>query len=124
MATTKKQPEQYIKNAILEWLMWQPGLMIIPKEKINVYSKTAGRFLKGKGNETGKSTVWRLGVPDILVLGYKIGSLALEVKTPKGVLNPNQKAFMAEAKVQEVKAYVVTSVDDVITIFRKMHCPV
>lgn len=123
MKKAKKQPEGYIQDAILEWLMWQEGVVIFPQKKVAV--KRGGYYLKGKGNEHARSIVWRLGVPDILVWSQKHHLLiGLEVKTPEGVVSNDQLSCLKDLKNKGAVCAIVRSVDDVQNLFRTITCPV
>lgn len=121
--TSKKQPEAIIQDSILAWLMWQPDLVIFPQKKVAVCRD--GVYFKAKGNQRGRSTVWRVGVPDILVWSKKHSLLiGLEVKTKRGRPTSEQMQCLDDLSQQQAISAIVRSVEDVQDLFRKITCPI
>jgi len=102
MGPTEKQ----IENSILQWLLYK-GIYAWKTKTVGTFDVRTKRFLK-------PSRLYRTGVSDIIGLLPPNGKLfAIEVKTKKGRLQENQKAFIDEIKARGGIAFVARSVDDV-----------
>ena len=102
-----KETEAHIQKAILQWGGYKRILM----HRINVIGtplhkngKTVYRPSTNKGMADIHATVLVEGIPV---------SVWLEVKTKKGKLSANQKAFQESVEAAGGYYYVVRSIDDV-----------
>ena len=102
-----KETEAQIQKAIMQWGQYKKVLM----HRINVIGTplhkdglTVYRPSTNKGMADIHATVLVEGIPV---------SVWLEVKTKKGKLSPNQKAFQESIEVAGGYYYVVRSIDDV-----------
>ena len=73
-----------------------------------------GTFDPRKGVFRRKTGVWKKGVSDIIGI-YRKRPLAIEVKSAKGRLMPEQNDFILEWRSEGGFAFVARSLDDVIT---------
>lgn len=109
-----RQEESLIKRAIGDYLATMPNVVMF------WYNSTTGRFdprskkffpLNGKYD--------RKGISDILGLFSDGVFLAIEVKSKKGRLTPDQKSFLEDVKKHGGVAIVARSVEDVVSAFRR-----
>ena len=106
-AVTRRETEAQIQKAILQWGQYKKVLM----HRINVIGTplhkdglTVYRPSTNKGMADIHATVLVEGIPV---------SVWLEVKTKKGKLSANQKAFQESIEAAGGFYYVVRSIDDV-----------
>lgn len=108
-----KESEKQIENNILRYL----GVR-------NVYvwkAKTVGTFDTKLGRFRKSSPMYKKGVADIIGIlpGGKI--LAIEVKSKKGRLSPEQKIFLDEISNRGGVSLVARSVEDVEAVLSKYY---
>lgn len=106
LAENDKQLEKTIENAILDWINLRPRGFAFKVNTMGVYDKSFGGYRK-----TGKYTL--KGTSDILGLWHD-KFLAIEVKTAKGRVSAEQKAFIDKVKSQGGIAFVARSLDEAI----------
>ena len=106
-AVTRRETEAQIQKAIMQWGQYKKVLM----HRINVIGTplhkdglTVYRPSTNKGMADIHATVLVEGIPV---------SVWLEVKTKKGKLSANQKAFQESIEAAGGYYYVVRSIDDV-----------
>jgi len=103
--------EKEIQNAILDYLATRADVMAWPTASVGLWDPTKRTYRR-----PGKHFL--RGVADII--GIAAGQfLAIEVKTPKGRVSPEQDAFLSEIRRRGGIAFVARSVDDVIAEFTK-----
>lgn len=106
MTNTKpKILEKEIENNILRYL----GSVDVFSWKcrtVGTFDTKLGRFRKG-------SSMYKKGVADILGICADGRILAIEVKSQKGRLSPEQKIFLSEITSRGGVAFVARSVEDV-----------
>lgn len=109
-------PEGEIKNAILAYLATRRDIFAWPNDSVGVYDPVRKTFRKNR------SRFHMRGVADILGIitdQNGIGTpLAIEVKSPKGVLSPEQKIFLEEFNKRGGIGIVARSIDDAIDALR------
>ena len=100
----KELTEKQIENAILDYLSYLPGVYW-RNNSVGIYDSAKKVYRK-------PSKYHRNGTSDIL--GCYFGKLvAIEVKTKKGRLSSNQKAFLEDINKNGGIGFVARSVDDV-----------
>lgn len=100
------RPEDQIKTAILELLSYIPGIFAWPNDSVGIYDPVRQVYRKKK------SKYHINGVPDIL--GIIFGKpLAIEVKTPEGVVSKDQALFLVEYRLKGGIGFVARSTLDV-----------
>lgn len=100
-----RQPEAIIQNQIMSYLKFK-GIFAWQNKSTGTFDPTSKRFRKpGLWFMRGTSDI--LGILD----GGKL--LAIEVKTPKGKLTPEQKLFLREIRLRGGISLVARSVADV-----------
>lgn len=106
--TTNSKPkilEKEIENNILRYL-----------GSINIFAwktKTVGTFDQRLGKFRKSSPMYKKGVADIVGILPDGKLLAIEVKSQKGRLSPEQKIFLSEITSRGGVAFVARSVEDV-----------
>lgn len=110
----RKPLEQEIKNSILEWFDYQTDAMVWPNDSVGIFDVRKGVFRKKK------SRFHRNGVADILGI-WKGQPLAIEVKTKKGVVSEEQKAFLLDFTSHGGIAFVARCLQDVIDELKKQR---
>lgn len=104
LANNDKQLEKSIENAILDWINLHPRGFAFKVNTMGVYDASIGGYRK-----TGKYTL--KGTSDILGLWHD-KFLAIEVKTAKGRVSAEQKAFIEKVRSQGGIAFVARSLDE------------
>lgn len=99
-------PENAIKNSICSWLSFQRDCLFFIHDSVGIFDPVKKRF------RANKSPYRKKGVSDILG-SWKGRFLAIEVKTPKNYLTPEQKAFLEEVRVKGGIGILARSIDDV-----------
>lgn len=107
---TKKQIiplEKDIQNACCEYLeykyfFWRQNTTPVYNVSLDRYRRMPKYALKG--------------VPDIILIHKKRGTIYLEVKRPGGVLSEDQEYFQRKCKELGQEYHMITSVDDLIKI--------
>lgn len=99
------QLEKQIENDILRWL----GARDIYAWK----TKTVGTYDVALKRFRRSSPMYKKGVADIIGLTDQGTLLAIEVKSRKGRLSPEQKIFLEEINKRNGVAFLARSVDDV-----------
>ena len=99
-------PEGVIKNSIMEYLSLLSDGMFWIHDSIGVFDPVKRCYRR-------RSKYHRNGVSDILGL-YRGKSVAIEVKTPKGRLSPEQDLFLKDFASHGGIAIVARSREDVI----------
>lgn len=103
--------EKEIENGILHFLNAFLGIRAYKIQTTGVYDSKQGCFRK-----RGKYV--RKGMSDII--GIVEGRfLAIEVKSEKGVLSPDQKSFIMDVNESGGVAFVARSIQDVVTNLTK-----
>lgn len=97
--------EKEIENQILHYLMGR-GVFAFKVERQGTFDPRRGVYRR-------KSGLWKKGVSDIIGI-YKKRPLAIEVKSEKGRLRPDQNEFILEWRSEGGFAFVARSVDEVI----------
>jgi hypothetical protein len=98
-------PERVIENQILVWLHYKK-VFVWKNPSSGYFDAKRGRFRKHR------SPFAINGVSDIIAL-HKGRAIFIEVKTPKGRVSPEQKAFIEKAKESGAIAFVARSLTDV-----------
>lgn len=98
--------EKEIENLILDYLSYRPGYFW-KNQSVGIYDPTKRRFRKSNNRHHV------LGVSDILGVRSDGQFVAIEVKTKKGRLSENQKAYLQKIKEHGGLAFVARSVEDV-----------
>lgn len=103
------EKETDIKNAILEYLSLS-GIEAWPNDSVGIWDPRKRVYRK-------KSSRFHMnGVADILGIMPNGKLLAIEVKTRKGVVSPNQKAFLKMIEKNCGLAFVARSLKDAMDI--------
>ena len=98
-------PEQLIKNEILEWLLSQ-GALAWPTHSVGIYDPVKKIFRKNMAK------FHILGVSDILGI-WKTHPLAIEVKSSVGRATTAQLQFIEKFNSQGGIAFIARSLDEV-----------
>lgn len=99
--------EQRIKNAILDWILFQP-------RKGFAWSQYNGAVYDVRRKCFRKRSKYALkGVPDIIGLWVR-RPLFLEIKKPGGIASPEQKDFIRRARSHGAIAAIVYSYDEAV----------
>jgi penicillin-binding protein-related factor A (putative recombinase) len=98
-------PESRIKNSICSWLRFNKVFFWV-SDRVGIYDPRIGKFLANRNPYRIK------GIADILGI-YQGKFLAIEVKTEKGVLSPEQKIFLDNINKEGGIAFVARSIEDV-----------
>jgi hypothetical protein len=101
------QPEKQIENDILRFL-WSRDIYCWKVKSVGTWDEKRGRFRK-------PSPFYKKGVSDIIGLLPCGKLLAIEVKSEKGRLRPEQKLFLNEITQRKGLAFVARSISDVKT---------
>ena len=104
-----KQGEKVIEDQILSWLKWR-GILGVKIKTTATFDPKLGRYRK-------IGAWYRVGVSDILGV-YKGKAFALEVKSKKGKLSPDQVLFLQDWVANGGVGAVVRSVEDVEYFFK------
>lgn len=115
-------PETAIKTAILEWLNLQKGLLIMPIDTVGIWDAKRGVFRKRRGY-ANLPNIWTRGVADILVYGPEVGLVAIEVKSARGRVRPEQKAFLGSVEALGGHALVARDWKEVADLFVRIRRP-
>lgn len=99
--------EQDIKNSILDWLATQRQCIAWVTDSIGIWDPTKQIYRKRRGKHA------RLGVSDIIAC-WNGQLLAIEVKSEKGRLSPEQKIFFEDITRVGGRVMLARSIDDVI----------
>lgn len=103
-------PEGNVLNAVCEYLHLR-GYFFFRLNNVGVFDpvKKVHRSLPK----------WSIrGVPDLLIV-WKGQVFFIEVKAPKGIQSPEQKAFEAMIEENDCDYHLVRSVDDIANLFPK-----
>jgi|DEB0MinimDraft_3_1074331.scaffolds.fasta_scaffold00323_14 penicillin-binding protein-related factor A (putative recombinase) len=106
LANRDKELEKNIENTILDWINLRPRGFAFKVNTVGIYDASIGGYRK-----TGKYTL--KGTSDILGLWHD-KFLAIEVKTARGRVSAEQKAFIDKVKSQGGIAFVARSLDEAI----------
>lgn len=101
-----KTDEKQIQNAILDWLAWQPHCIAFPIQNGGIFDPSKKIFRSPPKHHIK-------GVADILGI-WHMKPLAIEVKTERGRVSPEQKKFLEDYIAQGGVAFIARSLDDVI----------
>lgn len=104
MKTPFDQTEKFIENAILDYLA--------ARDVFAWKVKSVGTFDVKEGRFRRPSKRYKKGVSDILGI-YMGKPLAIEVKSAKGKLSPDQRVFLNEFRVRGGIAILARSTKDV-----------
>lgn len=96
--------EKEIENSILDYLTLR-GIFAFKIERTGIFDPRIGGF-RAKGRR------WKKGVSDIVGIFQK-RPFAIEVKSKKGKLSPDQNNFIMEWRQNGGFAWVARSVEDV-----------
>lgn len=100
--------EQEIQLAVSDYLEYS-GYLVIKINNVGIYNQRTGSYIPPR----------QKGIADLIAC--KNGRFyAFEVKMPKGKLTEYQELFLEEVKRRGGIAGVVTSIDDVIEILKKV----
>lgn len=105
MTINSMQPEKQIENDILRFL-WSRDIYCWKIKSVGTYDPTKRLFRK-------PSPFYKKGVSDILGCLPDGRLLAIEVKTIKGRLSPEQKLFLNEVTQRGALAFVARSIEDI-----------
>jgi len=98
--------EQEIKNSILDYLSWKRECFVWPNDSVGIYDPIRKIYRK-------KNSKFHIrGVSDILGI-FRERALAIEVKTQKGKVSPEQLEFISKFNKSGGIAFVARSVEDV-----------
>lgn len=100
-------PESLIRNQICSYLRSKKILCFV-HDSVGIYDPTK------KVYRTNKNPYRMKGVADILGCLPDGRFLAIEVKTPKGRLTPEQRLFLGQIQASGGVSFVARSIDDVI----------
>jgi hypothetical protein len=107
------QEEYLIETEILHWLNRQPGTFAFKVETSGYYDASRGFYRKRKSKFFFKGT--------LDIVGCKAGEFfSIEVKTPKGRVSPEQKAFISFIVGAGGKATVCRSLADAQMFFQSI----
>ena len=98
--------EKEIENLILDYLSYRPGYYW-KNQSVGIYDPTKRKFRKSNNRHHV------LGVADILGVKNDGQFVAIEVKTKKGRLSENQKAYLQKVEANGGLSFVARSVEDV-----------
>jgi len=98
--------EKEIENLILDYLSYRPGYYW-KNQSVGIYDPTKRKFRKSNNRHH------ILGVADILGVKNDGQFVAIEVKTKKGRLSDNQKAYLQKVEANGGLAFVARSIEDV-----------
>lgn len=107
MANQQVLSEAQIKKAILQWLQMKRKCEAFPTITGGVFNPQTGKY---------RRTATRKGTPDILCC-YRGLFLAIEVKTQKGRLSPEQRELIQSIENTGGQALVARSIEDVENFF-------
>jgi hypothetical protein len=108
-----KNPETDIVNECLYLLNMYPGVIAKRVNTAGVYNEERGAYMKA-GNMAAR------GNADILIRAKGI-VIFLEIKTPTGTLNDNQKEFKADCEATQTNYEVARCKQDALNVLRKYH---
>lgn len=111
----RSREEDTIQAAIVDWLRLVLPNAIVAHIHNNPRSKIDGARLKRMGLVAG--------APDLLVCLHGGRGLFIEVKAPKGRVEPEQHAFANDCLVIGWSWFVARSIDDVRLAFRALGVP-
>ena len=98
--------EKEIENLILDYLSYRPGYYW-KNQSVGIYDPTKRKFRKSNNRHHV------LGVADILGVKNDGQFVAIEVKTKKGRLSENQKAYLQKVADNGGLSFVARSIEDV-----------
>ncbi len=98
--------EKEIENLILDYLSYRPGYYW-KNQSVGIYDPTKRKFRKSNNRHHV------LGVADILGVKSDGQFVAIEVKTKKGRLSENQKAYLQKVADNGGLSFVARSIEDV-----------
>ena len=101
--------EQEIKNNILEYLMFRRDVFVFPIDSVGIFDPIRKIYRKKNSRFHIK------GVSDILGITSKGVFLAIEVKSEKGAVRPDQKIFLDRISEMGGISFVARSVSDVVS---------
>ena len=101
--------EKTIKNAILNWLLHQPGVFAFVCPTTGIYDAKRGFW----------RTSSKRGIPDLLCC-YKGKFIGIEVKTATGRLRPDQISFREALELAGGVFILARSVEDVEKVWYNM----
>lgn len=102
--------EKELENQILDWLAFNK-IFAWKNQTVGIYDPTK------KVYRMNRSAHHLKGVSDILGILPNGRLLAIEVKTPTGVVSPEQKAFIEKAQSLGAFSIVARSLEDVKRVF-------
>lgn len=102
--------EAHIEQSILTWLATLPNVF--------AWKNVSSGFNDGKSWRKHASAFAIRGVPDILGFFDDGVMLAIEVKTPRGVVSDHQRSFISKAAKSNVVCGVARSLDQAKSILK------
>ena len=103
-------PEGLIKRAICDYLSTKKDVFFWVNESVGIFDPRRKIFLK-------KNSKYQIkGVSDILGI-WEGQPIAIEVKSEKGRVSPDQKIFLERFKKEGGIAFVARSVEDAMKVF-------
>jgi penicillin-binding protein-related factor A (putative recombinase) len=103
--------EKQIENHVLTWLKFK-SILGVKIKTIGTYDQRLGKFRK-------PSPLYRKGVSDILGL-HEGRFFALEIKSAKGKLSPEQVLFLDDVRSRGGVALVIRSVEQLEKYFKQL----
>jgi penicillin-binding protein-related factor A (putative recombinase) len=103
--------EKEIEKQILHYLLGR-HVFIFKVERQGTFDPTRKCFRR-------KTGIWKKGVSDLIGI-YRKCPIAIEIKSAKGRLTPDQNEFLIEWRSEGGFAFVARSVSDIVTGFAKI----